>query len=69
MQKMSSNLSKKQPVVKIGGFCPQTGFWRCPQLPYDSTIYMRQGDIMPGRSYKHEGMSIDEMYWEWVKDA
>lgn len=57
------------PTVKVGGVCPKTGFWQCPQLAHNSTIFMRQGDIMPGQSYKLEGMNVGEMYWEWVKEG
>lgn len=66
---VSSSMGNADGRVKIGGVCPKTGFWRCLQLAHDSTIYMRQGDIMPGQSYSLEGMNVDEMYWEWVREG
>ncbi|WP_162845218.1 hypothetical protein, partial [Hydromonas duriensis] len=45
-------------AVKPGSICPKTGFWRCPQFEKQLSIYMRQGDIMPGQSYRIEGMNM-----------
>lgn len=55
--------------VKVDGICPKTGFWNCPQLEKEYTLFMRKGDTMPGLSYKMYGYDVDNMYWEFVKDA
>ncbi len=69
VEKVSLNSSDEKATVKIGEKCTKTGFWNCPQLEKECTLFMRKGDIMPGLSYKMYGYDVDNMYWEFVKDA
>jgi hypothetical protein len=56
--------------VRVGDICPRTGFWRCSSLDFGPTgLYMLKGNTMPGESYRRDGMDVDNMVWEWIRDA
>lgn len=67
--KARGNATSKVSAVHPDDICPRTGMWQCPQMPGDSTIYMRKGDLMPGRSYVTKGEALTTITWMFMRDV
>ena len=57
-----------QPLqVKIGDYCPETGYWSCDYLSSADGLFMRAGDRMPGQSAVARGDIPADTLWTLIK--
>ena len=57
-----------QPLqVKIGDYCPATGYWSCAYLSSADGLFMRAGDRMPGQSAVARGDIPADTLWTLIK--
>ena len=57
-----------QPLqVKIGDYCPETGYWSCAYLSSADGLFMRAGDRMPGQSAVARGDIPADTLWTLIK--
>ena len=57
-----------QPLqVKIGDYCPETGYWSCAYLSSAEGLFMRAGDRMPGQSAVARGDIPADTLWTLIK--
>ena len=57
-----------QPLqVKIGDYCPETGYWSCDYLSSADGLFMRAGDRMPGQSAVARGDIPADILWTLIK--
>ena len=59
--------SKINLKVKIGDYCPQTGYWNCEYLSSKDGLFMRAGDRMPGQSAVARGDISADTLWTLIK--
>ena len=58
----------EQPLqVKIGDYCPETGYWSCDYLSSAEGLFMRAGDRMPGQSAVTRGDIPADTLWTLIK--
>ena len=57
-----------QPLqVKIGDYCPETGYWSCAYLSSADGLFMHAGDRMPGQSAVARGDIPADTLWTLIK--
>ena len=59
--------SKVNTKVKIGDYCPETGYWSCAYLSSADGLFMRAGDRMPGQSAVARGDIPADTLWTLIK--
>ena len=59
--------SKVNLKVKIGDYCPETGYWSCAYLSSAEGLFMRAGDRMPGQSAVARGDIPADTLWTLIK--